>query len=53
MDRFCLLGSESAHVDRLRELAALGADQFAVYLMHDEPDKTLAAYGRDIIPALA
>jgi len=53
VDRFCLLGSESAHVDRLRELASLGADQFAVYLMHDEPDKTLAAYGRDIIPALA
>ena len=53
VDRFCLLGSESAHVDRLRELASLGADQFALYLMHDEPDKTLAAYGRDIIPALA
>ena len=53
VDRFCLLGSEPAHVDRLRELASLGADQFALYLMHDEPDKTLAAYGRDIIPALA
>jgi probable F420-dependent oxidoreductase len=52
VDRFCLLGSESAHVDRLRELASLGVDQFALYLMHDEPDKTLAAYGRDIIPAL-
>jgi probable F420-dependent oxidoreductase len=53
VDRFCLLGSESAHVDRLRELASLGVRQFALYLMHDEPDKTLAAYGRDIIPALA
>jgi probable F420-dependent oxidoreductase len=52
VDRFCLLGSESAHVDRLRELADLGVDQFALYLMHDEPDKTLAAYGRTIIPAL-
>ena len=52
VDRFCLLGSESAHVDRLCELADLGVDQFALYLMHDEPDKTLAAYGRDIIPAL-
>jgi len=52
VDRFCLLGSESAHVDRLRELADLGVDQFALYLMHDEPDKTLAAYGRDIIPAM-
>jgi probable F420-dependent oxidoreductase len=53
VDRFCLLGSESAHVDRLRELADLGVDQFALYLMHDEPAKTLAAYGRDIIPALS
>jgi probable F420-dependent oxidoreductase len=52
VDRFCLLGSEPAHVDRLRELADLGVGQFALYLMHDEPDKTLAAYGRDIIPAL-
>jgi alkanesulfonate monooxygenase SsuD/methylene tetrahydromethanopterin reductase-like flavin-dependent oxidoreductase (luciferase family) len=53
VDRFCLLGSESAHVDRLHELADLGVDQFALYLMHDEPDKTLAAYGRDIIPVLS
>jgi probable F420-dependent oxidoreductase len=53
MDRFCLLGPASAHVDRLRELASIGADQFAVYLMHDEEEKTLAAYRDDIIPALS
>jgi probable F420-dependent oxidoreductase len=52
VDRFCLLGSAAAHVDRLRELASLGADQFALYLMHDQADKTLAAYGSDVIPAL-
>jgi hypothetical protein len=52
VDRFCLLGPASAHVDRLHELAALGATQFALYLMHDQPDQTLAAYGADIIPAL-
>jgi hypothetical protein len=39
-------------VQRLAELAELGADQFAIYLMHDQPDKTLAAYGDTIIPAL-
>ena len=49
VDRFCLLGPESAHVDRLNELREIGADQFALYLMHDEPDKTLAAYASDII----
>ena len=52
MDRFCLLGPPDAHVTRLKELASLGVDQFAVYLMHDEPDKTLAAYGDTVIPAL-
>jgi probable F420-dependent oxidoreductase len=52
VDRFCLLGPSSAHVDRLHELAALGVSQFALYLMHDEADKTLAAYGTDVIPAL-
>jgi probable F420-dependent oxidoreductase len=53
VDRFCLTGPASAHVDRLRELAALGADQFAVYLMHDQPAATMAAYGDQVIPALS
>jgi probable F420-dependent oxidoreductase len=52
VDRFCLTGPAEAHVDRLRELAEIGATQFAVYLMHDQPEKTLAAYGDTIIPAL-
>ena len=52
VDRFCLTGPEGAHVQRLAELAELGADQFAIYLMHDQADKTLAAYGDTIIPAL-
>jgi probable F420-dependent oxidoreductase len=52
VDRFCLTGPAEAHVDRLQELAEIGADQFAVYLMHDQPEKTLAAYGDTIIPAL-
>jgi probable F420-dependent oxidoreductase len=52
VDRFCLLGPAEAHIDRLRELAGIGADQFAVYLMHDQPSETLAAYGDTIIPAL-
>ncbi|HEX3789320.1 MAG TPA: TIGR03842 family LLM class F420-dependent oxidoreductase [Pseudonocardiaceae bacterium] len=52
VDRFCLLGPESAHIERLRELAELGVNQFAVYLMHDEPEKTMVAYGNDIIPAV-
>jgi probable F420-dependent oxidoreductase len=52
VDRFCLLGPEEAHVQRLTELAEIGADQFAVCLMHDQPEKTIAAYGASVIPAL-
>jgi probable F420-dependent oxidoreductase len=50
VDRFCLLGPESAHKQRLHELAEIGVDQFAVYLMHDEKEKTLNAYGSSIVP---
>jgi probable F420-dependent oxidoreductase len=49
VDRFCLLGPASAHIERLEELRALGVDQFAVYLMHDDMEGTLDAYGREII----
>jgi probable F420-dependent oxidoreductase len=52
VDRFCLVGPAAAHIERLRELAAIGCDQFAVYLMHDDEDATLDAYGTEIIPAL-
>jgi probable F420-dependent oxidoreductase len=53
VDRFCLLGPESAHRERLHELAELGVAQFAIYLMHDQQEKTMAAYGNDIIPGLS
>ncbi|GAB2965717.1 TIGR03842 family LLM class F420-dependent oxidoreductase [Saccharothrix stipae] len=49
VDRFCLLGPASAHVDRLQELRELGVDNFALYLMHDDKDKTLASYGDEVI----
>lgn len=50
IDRFCLLGPPSSHIARLEELADLGVDQFAIYLMHDQMDQTLEAYGSLIIP---
>jgi alkanesulfonate monooxygenase SsuD/methylene tetrahydromethanopterin reductase-like flavin-dependent oxidoreductase (luciferase family) len=52
VDRFCILGPVEQHVARLSELAALGVDQFAVYLQHDGKDETLAAYGEKVIPAV-
>jgi alkanesulfonate monooxygenase SsuD/methylene tetrahydromethanopterin reductase-like flavin-dependent oxidoreductase (luciferase family) len=52
VDRFCILGTVEDHLARLRELEALGVDQFNIYLMHDAQDQTLEAYGREIIPSL-
>ena len=52
IDRFCVLGPVADHVTKLRELESLGVTQFNIYLMHDDMDATLAAYGRDVIPAL-
>jgi alkanesulfonate monooxygenase SsuD/methylene tetrahydromethanopterin reductase-like flavin-dependent oxidoreductase (luciferase family) len=53
IDRFCLIGPPEHQVERLEELAALGVDQFALYLQHDAKDATLAAYGERVIPAVA
>lgn len=50
VDRFCLLGPADAHVQRIEELIELGVDQFALYLMHDAREQTLAAYGDEVIP---
>ncbi|MGH7609535.1 MAG: TIGR03842 family LLM class F420-dependent oxidoreductase [Candidatus Dormibacteria bacterium] len=53
VDRFCLLGPAEAHLDRLLELAELGVDQFAIYLMHDGQEATLKAYAGHLIGAVA
>ncbi len=52
VDRFCLLGTPDQHIAKLRELKALGVDQFAVYAMHDAREAVIDAYGQQIIPAL-
>ena len=52
VDRFCIIGPVEEHIRRLEELKALGVDQFAVYLQHDDKDHTLAQYGEKIIPAI-
>jgi probable F420-dependent oxidoreductase len=52
VDRFCVLGPAQQHVEKLQELASLGVDQFALYLMHDQRDATLTAYGDVVMPAV-
>ncbi|OEU99709.1 5,10-methylene tetrahydromethanopterin reductase [Streptomyces qinglanensis] len=53
VDRFCLLGPVSAQLARLRELAELGVDQFALYAMHDAKEATVDAYGASVVPELS
>ena len=53
VDRFCVLGTVDQHIEKLRELKALGVDQFAIYLQHDAKEATLQAYADKIVPALA
>ena len=52
IDRFCIIGTPEQHIARLEELKALGVDQFAVYLQHDDKDHTLAQYGEKVIPGI-
>ncbi|MGW9183544.1 TIGR03842 family LLM class F420-dependent oxidoreductase [Agromyces sp. NPDC055661] len=52
IDRFCLLGTADQHLDKLKQLAELGVDQFAGYLQHDNKEETLRVYGETVIPAM-
>jgi probable F420-dependent oxidoreductase len=52
VDRFCLLGTADQHIEKLERLKALGVDQFAGYLQHDNKEETLRVYGETVIPAL-
>jgi len=53
VDRFCVLGPVAAHLERMAELEAIGVDQFAIYLMHDQQEATLSAYANELLPAFA
>ena len=52
-DRFCVLGTPAQAAAKLKELEAVGVDQFNIYLMTEGQEDTLGAYGREIIPQLA
>jgi probable F420-dependent oxidoreductase len=49
-DRFCVIGSTDQCAAKLRELEAVGVDQFNIYLMTHSQEETLNAYGKEIIP---
>jgi probable F420-dependent oxidoreductase len=50
VDRFCVLGNVEDHIEKLTLLKDMGVDHFGVYLMHDDEENTLRAYGESIIP---
>ena len=52
IDRFCVLGSVDDHLAKLDRLAAVGVDQFNIYLMNGDEEAILEVYGREIIPAM-
>jgi probable F420-dependent oxidoreductase len=52
VDRFCVLGTVEQHVEKLGLLAGMGVDHFGIYLMHDDVETTLRAYGERVIPEL-
>ncbi len=52
-DRFCVIGNRAQIKTKLKELEAVGVDQFNVYLMTHGQEETLKTYGDDIIPELA
>ena len=49
-DRFCVLGTAEQAAAKLKELEAIGVDQFNIYLMTQGQEEVLAAYGKDVIP---
>jgi probable F420-dependent oxidoreductase len=49
VDRFCVLGTVEDHRAKLAQLESLGVDHFALYLMHDAREQTLAAYGEHLV----
>ncbi|MET1017906.1 MAG: TIGR03842 family LLM class F420-dependent oxidoreductase [Leifsonia flava] len=53
IDRFCIMGTAEQHIEKLEALKALGVDQFAGYLQHDNKEETLRVYGETVIPALS
>jgi probable F420-dependent oxidoreductase len=52
VDRFCILGPAEAHIEKLSQLREMGVDHFGIYLMHDDQEGTLEAYGEKVIPVV-
>jgi alkanesulfonate monooxygenase SsuD/methylene tetrahydromethanopterin reductase-like flavin-dependent oxidoreductase (luciferase family) len=45
-----VLGTPEQVTAKLKELEAVGVDQFNIYLMTEGQEDVLGAYGKDVIP---
>ena len=53
VDRFCVIGTAEQCRQKLHELADAGVNEFNIYLMTEEKERTLEVYGREIVPQFA
>jgi probable F420-dependent oxidoreductase len=47
---FTFVGPPGAHVDKIRRLEAMGVSVVNLYMIHDDVEATIEAYGSDVIP---
>jgi probable F420-dependent oxidoreductase len=52
VDRFAIVGSAEAHLQRLEELRSAGVTQLNIYLMNGDEEAQLDAYGAEIVSAV-
>jgi alkanesulfonate monooxygenase SsuD/methylene tetrahydromethanopterin reductase-like flavin-dependent oxidoreductase (luciferase family) len=51
VDRFCVIGPAERCLAKLRELEALGVNQFNIYSMVDDPSGVIEGFGEHLVPA--
>lgn len=50
IDSFGILGPVEAHVEKLKELEAIGVTQFNIYLMCGDEERIVEEYGKHVLP---
>jgi probable F420-dependent oxidoreductase len=50
IDSFGILGPVEAHVEKIKELEAMGVTQYNIYLMCGEEERIVEEYGKHVLP---
>ena len=48
-----MLGTVEQHVEKLKELEAIGVTQFNIYLMCGDEERIVEEYGKHVLPHFA